>query len=339
MVYVNLDANSFYEPARTRTAAPKATRNASTPDKAKTTEPHSARVFTDPPFLDTAVKGTPALVCQSAPDAHERMEAHQQPTSDDQEASLGSTQSRLDAHDFPSHGCEDDYTCCHTPPAANITTLSGASSALDGVGGAYFASPHMNQNGSMMPSPLFTEPEVTDNASVPFMDESSQGEDSDTSEDLVDPRSERHQKLKRLRRKRKLGRRRNERKLKRGRRPSVSDTDSGSAQHYSGSTQLETPLNGLVNFEIDGPDVHFTIRFSVTDKSNSLTKALHQRRSHEPPQSLSKRTRFTAEDDAKLIDLKVSGKPWSVIAAAFPNRSMGTLQVRYSTKLKHTHSG
>jgi hypothetical protein len=51
--------------------------------------------------------------------------------------------------------------------------------------------------------------------------------------------------------------------------------------------------------------------------------------------SRSKRPRFTEEEDAKLVDLKERrGWPWEDIQHAFPGRSTGSLQVRYSTKLK-----
>ncbi|KAI6579626.1 hypothetical protein MCOR12_011741 [Pyricularia oryzae] len=45
--------------------------------------------------------------------------------------------------------------------------------------------------------------------------------------------------------------------------------------------------------------------------------------------------KFTAEDDALLVDLKENKSlTWKQIAEFFPGRSSGTLQVRYCTKLK-----
>jgi hypothetical protein len=45
--------------------------------------------------------------------------------------------------------------------------------------------------------------------------------------------------------------------------------------------------------------------------------------------------KFTAEDDALLVDLKETHSyTWKQIAAYFPGRSSGTLQVRYCTRLK-----
>ncbi|KAF2175208.1 hypothetical protein K469DRAFT_611413 [Zopfia rhizophila CBS 207.26] len=47
------------------------------------------------------------------------------------------------------------------------------------------------------------------------------------------------------------------------------------------------------------------------------------------------RPRFTAEEDALLIELKEGqGLPWERISKRFPGRTVGSLQVHYSTKLK-----
>jgi hypothetical protein len=54
--------------------------------------------------------------------------------------------------------------------------------------------------------------------------------------------------------------------------------------------------------------------------------------------SRSKRPRFTEEEDAKLVDLKQRGWSWEDIQRSFPGRSTGSLQVRYSTKLKERNT-
>jgi hypothetical protein len=55
--------------------------------------------------------------------------------------------------------------------------------------------------------------------------------------------------------------------------------------------------------------------------------------------SQSKRPRFAEEEDAKLVDLKERrGWSWEDIQSAFPGRSTGSLQVRYSTKLKERNT-
>src|SRR5438045_2724238 len=54
--------------------------------------------------------------------------------------------------------------------------------------------------------------------------------------------------------------------------------------------------------------------------------------------SRSKRPRFTEEEDARLVDLKQRGWSWEDIQRSFPGRSTGSLQVRYSTKLKERNA-
>ena len=47
------------------------------------------------------------------------------------------------------------------------------------------------------------------------------------------------------------------------------------------------------------------------------------------------KAKFTAEDDALLLDLKEKHDlTWKMISDFFPGRTSGTLQVRYCTKLK-----
>ena len=51
-------------------------------------------------------------------------------------------------------------------------------------------------------------------------------------------------------------------------------------------------------------------------------------------------SRFLSEDDQLLIELKEDrGLPWKEIAKFFPERSGGSLQVRYCTRLKSRHAG
>jgi Myb-like DNA-binding domain len=53
------------------------------------------------------------------------------------------------------------------------------------------------------------------------------------------------------------------------------------------------------------------------------------------PRPRGPKLKFTAEDDALLVDLKENKTlTWKQIAEFFPGRSSGTLQVRYCTKLK-----
>ena len=66
--------------------------------------------------------------------------------------------------------------------------------------------------------------------------------------------------------------------------------------------------------------------FSVCNRADNASGAT---------QSRNKRPRFTADEDAKLVDLKEGrGWSWEDIQREFPGRSTGSLQVRYSTRLK-----
>jgi len=47
-----------------------------------------------------------------------------------------------------------------------------------------------------------------------------------------------------------------------------------------------------------------------------------------------KRFRWTSEEDATVLQMRNDGCSWGDIYAALPHRSIGTIQVHYSTKLK-----
>jgi hypothetical protein len=47
-----------------------------------------------------------------------------------------------------------------------------------------------------------------------------------------------------------------------------------------------------------------------------------------------KRAPWTAEEDVKVLEIRENGASWKEIHAALPHRTQGTIQVRYSTKLK-----
>jgi hypothetical protein len=56
---------------------------------------------------------------------------------------------------------------------------------------------------------------------------------------------------------------------------------------------------------------------------------------HQAPLQLEKRrVKWTPEEEATLLQMKNDGCSWEEIHAALPHRSIGTIQVRYSTKLK-----
>ena len=76
--------------------------------------------------------------------------------------------------------------------------------------------------------------------------------------------------------------------------------------------------------------------FSARPSRRAQTFSAYARAENAP--SRSKRPRFTEEEDAKLVDLKQRGWLWEDIQRSFPGRSTGSLQVRYSTKLKERNT-
>src|SRR5579862_8441639 len=75
---------------------------------------------------------------------------------------------------------------------------------------------------------------------------------------------------------------------------------------------------------------------SVANTQHSLQGPPRQRIADMSPKSPKGGVKkFTAEEDQRLLDLKENkSMPWKQIAEFFPDRSAGTLQVRYSTKLR-----
>ncbi|OQE69863.1 hypothetical protein PENNAL_c0126G00812, partial [Penicillium nalgiovense] len=68
------------------------------------------------------------------------------------------------------------------------------------------------------------------------------------------------------------------------------------------------------------------------DKNLDNTRHATQSSSKKQP---ARATRFLPDEDDRLIELKEQrGLPWSRIVKHFPGRTKGSLQVRYSTRLK-----
>ena len=73
---------------------------------------------------------------------------------------------------------------------------------------------------------------------------------------------------------------------------------------------------------------------STPDLENPQSVALNSGMCRAPLQRQTVRHPWTREEDAKLGMMKKKGHSWEEIHAALPHRSKGTLQVRYSTKLR-----
>jgi hypothetical protein len=76
-------------------------------------------------------------------------------------------------------------------------------------------------------------------------------------------------------------------------------------------------------------------RYFSTGSASSSRQPTQAKKIRSGPMSQSKRTRFTPEEDARLVNLKEKERwSWDAIEGAFPGRTRAALQVHYSTKLK-----
>ncbi|KKZ66230.1 hypothetical protein EMCG_08047 [[Emmonsia] crescens] len=101
----------------------------------------------------------------------------------------------------------------------------------------------------------------------------------------------------------------------------------------------DIPVSGFLSSYVAGSRVCYTITFCheetgrlLSANANGLSSLGREER---PSVATGIRVPFTSEDDALLKELKEGGEPWDEITERFPGRSKATLQVRYSTKLKH----
>jgi hypothetical protein len=126
----------------------------------------------------------------------------------------------------------------------------------------------------------------------------------------------------------------------------------------AGAAYHEWPMRGCFKLITIGNEVRYGMEFSLEDvqqlcaaafplhTSSASSKASFSARPSQRAQPFSanvpsrtKRPRFTEEKDAKLIDLKEKrGWSWEAIQGSFLGRSTGSLQVRYSTKLKERNT-
>jgi len=121
----------------------------------------------------------------------------------------------------------------------------------------------------------------------------------------------------------------------------------------------EWPFQGFLKRTRIGDDVTYNLEFKLPSISEQLhlpidPKALdicsskeapakvpthheaatHSKIHHAPLQPKKKRVKWTPEEDATLLQMRKDGCSWEEIHAALPHRSIGTIQVHYSTKLK-----
>ncbi|EGC42675.1 predicted protein [Histoplasma capsulatum var. duboisii H88] len=101
----------------------------------------------------------------------------------------------------------------------------------------------------------------------------------------------------------------------------------------------DIPVSGFLSSYVDGSRVWYTITFCHEETrwllSANANGLLSLGREGRPSVATGIRVPFTSDDNALLKELKEGGQPWGEITKHFPSRSKATLQVRYSTKLKH----
>ncbi|EEH17296.1 hypothetical protein PABG_07457 [Paracoccidioides brasiliensis Pb03] len=101
----------------------------------------------------------------------------------------------------------------------------------------------------------------------------------------------------------------------------------------------DIPVSGFLSSSVAGSRVCYTITFCHEETGRLLSATANDLsspgREGRPSVATGRRAPFTSEDDALLKELKEDGEPWDGITKRFPGRSKATLQVRYSTKLKH----
>jgi len=133
-------------------------------------------------------------------------------------------------------------------------------------------------------------------------------------------------------------------KNNRHRRNSLPSTDSSVVQAASVDTEYqEWPFQGLLKRAKIGGQLSYRVEFSLdfSRQDAPLTGPLQPNSSRlpkgaapnkRPARAACKNSKFTLEEEEILVDLKENqGLAWKDIKLRFPKRSLGSLQVRYST--------
>lgn len=132
--------------------------------------------------------------------------------------------------------------------------------------------------------------------------------------------------------------------------PSCSSTDEKTTLMSDVDPDfLELPIHGSLGIRIVGSKTFYALNFcqdlsqqgqlpgrrTCTETHRGATWSPRAGKSGPTPRPPGKRSKFTSEEDKSLVELKGRrGLSWEEIKPHFPTRSVGTLQVRYSTKLK-----
>ena len=124
-------------------------------------------------------------------------------------------------------------------------------------------------------------------------------------------------------------------------------TSSGSMQESE-----EIPIHGYLTLKTIESKVVYCLTFSQelllepggTSQRQGIPRSVSSSRDRRDSERLPvqeramirpvKNSRFSPQEDTLLLQLKGEGLSWDEISDHFPERSKGTLQVHYSTKLK-----
>jgi hypothetical protein len=138
-----------------------------------------------------------------------------------------------------------------------------------------------------------------------------------------------------------------------------SRSPSAAAEAVPVAKYQEWPFQGFLKRTRIGDDVTYNLEFKLPSISEHLhlpihpealdicpskegrakvpithDAAAHSKIHQAPLQPEKRRVKWTPEEEATLLQMRNDGCSWEKIHAALPHRSIGTIQVRYSTKLK-----
>jgi hypothetical protein len=143
-----------------------------------------------------------------------------------------------------------------------------------------------------------------------------------------------------------------------------SDTSSNCLSNVQNATThgdtCTLPFEGLIRYKVTGSTTLYTLEFTIHNPSLPLPMTVSIPANFSPPASTGtsnehghwsvdtsveslkptrqvrgRSRRFSPKEDAMLIDMRERRMlPWKDIKPEFPDRSLASLQVHYSTKLK-----
>jgi hypothetical protein len=129
----------------------------------------------------------------------------------------------------------------------------------------------------------------------------------------------------------------------------ASQSPSAAIEAVPFAEYQQWPFQGFLKRTKVGDEVTYNLEFKLPSISERLhlpihpdafdinhDAAIHSKMHQAPLQPKKGRVnrKWTPEEDAMLLQMKNDGCLWEEIDAALPGRSIGTIQVRYSTTFK-----